>query len=58
MEELICECGNKDQDRFYAVTPVTGYTMVGYTPPLREQRPVRKLEGWRCQDCQKVHKTL
>lgn len=52
MKEIECECGNKDQSRFYAVTPVIGYEKKG-----RNNVPIRKLEGWRCQDCQKVNKT-
>ena len=54
LREIACECGNKNQDRFYAVTPVVGYEKKR-CGSISEGRPIRELKGWRCQDCQKVH---
>lgn len=54
MKEILCECGNGEQDRFHAVTPVVSFEK-RHCGPVTERRTVYQLKGWRCQDCQKVN---
>lgn len=53
-EDIVCSCGNRDQDKFVAETEIADRKLLSTKPPY-ERRNVYKFIGWRCLKCQKVH---